>query len=247
MSIIRRLVAVTQVLGDAMINGTARGRMLESLIYHGIEQNSRVSVFRNLILPYGGNTSEIDVMFVTSRYIAVIECKDYSGSVFGNQDNEVWHHIVNCVDYSFYNPIMQNATHISAIKNITDTTLPIVSLIIFGSGTHIGSLNYTDSSTLKIGTLDYAQQMLEDIDTVFITRDYAESSRVAHILSSYSNCTKEERQKHIKSRRYCRDYQQYGATMVCPRCGHPLKLRSGRRGKFWGCSRYPSCKYTRSL
>ena len=30
----------------------------------------------------------------------------------------------------------------------------------------------------------------------------------------------------------------------CPRCGSPLKLRSGRFGEFWGCTSYPDCKYT---
>ena len=36
----------------------------------------------------------------------------------------------------------------------------------------------------------------------------------------------------------------------CPKCGHPLQLRTAKRGRnsgsqFWGCSRYPSCKGTR--
>ncbi|MBR4344023.1 MAG: topoisomerase DNA-binding C4 zinc finger domain-containing protein [Lachnospiraceae bacterium] len=31
----------------------------------------------------------------------------------------------------------------------------------------------------------------------------------------------------------------------CPRCGSPLKLRSGKFGKFWGCTSYPNCRYTK--
>ena len=27
----------------------------------------------------------------------------------------------------------------------------------------------------------------------------------------------------------------------CPKCGAPMKLRHGRYGDFWGCSRYPQC------
>jgi hypothetical protein len=34
---------------------------------------------------------------------------------------------------------------------------------------------------------------------------------------------------------------------LCPRCSAPMKLRSGRYGSFWGCTRYPRCKSTRSL
>lgn len=35
------------------------------------------------------------------------------------------------------------------------------------------------------------------------------------------------------------------STPTCPRCGSPMRPRSGRYGQFWGCSRYPSCKGTR--
>lgn len=40
--------------------------------------------------------------------------------------------------------------------------------------------------------------------------------------------------------------------IACPECGFPLRIRLAKRGrnngkKFWGCSRYPSCKVTRPL
>lgn len=37
------------------------------------------------------------------------------------------------------------------------------------------------------------------------------------------------------------------STPVCPRCGFSMRRRSGRYGKFWGCSRYPTCKGTRNI
>ena len=33
----------------------------------------------------------------------------------------------------------------------------------------------------------------------------------------------------------------------CPKCGKPLNIRLGRRGRFVGCSAYPECDYTRNL
>lgn len=40
-----------------------------------------------------------------------------------------------------------------------------------------------------------------------------------------------------------------GATgnPTCPRCGSPMRGRSGRYGQFWGCSQYPHCKGTRKI
>ena len=34
---------------------------------------------------------------------------------------------------------------------------------------------------------------------------------------------------------------------ICPKCGGILKERSGRYGKFWGCSNYPNCKFVRKI
>jgi ssDNA-binding Zn-finger/Zn-ribbon topoisomerase 1 len=34
---------------------------------------------------------------------------------------------------------------------------------------------------------------------------------------------------------------------ACPRCGKPLKIVSWKGTQFWGCSGYPSCRYTRSI
>ncbi|WJW75617.1 type I DNA topoisomerase [Thiohalobacter sp. IOR34] len=33
----------------------------------------------------------------------------------------------------------------------------------------------------------------------------------------------------------------------CPKCGKPLQIKLGRRGRFVGCSGYPECDYTRNL
>ena len=38
----------------------------------------------------------------------------------------------------------------------------------------------------------------------------------------------------------------------CPRCKAPMVLRTGQSGprkgqKFWGCSNYPACRYTKNM
>lgn len=33
---------------------------------------------------------------------------------------------------------------------------------------------------------------------------------------------------------------------VCPTCGSMLVFRKGRYGEFWGCSGFPTCRYTRN-
>ena len=48
-----------------------------------------------------------------------------------------------------------------------------------------------------------------------------------------------------------RPYRPVAATPppdpnACPQCGHSLKIRSGRYGRFFGCSHFPACRYTKS-
>lgn len=34
---------------------------------------------------------------------------------------------------------------------------------------------------------------------------------------------------------------------TCPKCGKPMRKRSGNRGEFWGCTGFPNCDGSRGL
>lgn len=44
-----------------------------------------------------------------------------------------------------------------------------------------------------------------------------------------------------------KDVTQEAMDENCPKCGKPLSIRLGRRGRFIGCTAFPDCDYTRSL
>ena len=44
-----------------------------------------------------------------------------------------------------------------------------------------------------------------------------------------------------------KDVTQEMTDEACPKCGQPLSIRLGRRGRFIGCTAYPECDYTRNL
>ncbi len=44
-----------------------------------------------------------------------------------------------------------------------------------------------------------------------------------------------------------KDVVHEGLDEQCPKCGEPLSIRLGKRGRFIGCTGYPECDYTRSL
>ena len=44
---------------------------------------------------------------------------------------------------------------------------------------------------------------------------------------------------------YSRQPKSNNKAPKCPKCGAPMVLRNSKRGKFYGCSKYPKCKGTR--
>lgn len=44
-----------------------------------------------------------------------------------------------------------------------------------------------------------------------------------------------------------KDVTQEAMDEKCPKCGKPLSIRLGKRGRFIGCTGYPDCDYTRSM
>jgi len=44
-----------------------------------------------------------------------------------------------------------------------------------------------------------------------------------------------------------KDITEKPTEKVCPKCGAPLLIRSGKFGRFYACSKFPKCKYTESL
>ena len=91
----------------------------------------------NLYVPRdNGKTSEIDVIMFHPKGLFVIESKNYSGWIFGKESNKQWTQTLpvgrrRSHKEHFYNPIMQNATHIRAVRKHIDGTIPIYSVIAF--------------------------------------------------------------------------------------------------------------------
>ena len=76
-------------------------------------------ILRNVYIPKeNGETSEIDVLYITQKGIFVIESKNYSGWVFGSEKNYQWTvSLSNGIKNKLYNPIKQNQTHIKSLQN----------------------------------------------------------------------------------------------------------------------------------
>ena len=50
---------------------------------------------------------------------------------------------------------------------------------------------------------------------------------------------------NTKSKEKVKSKKQEENISKCPKCGGNLVLRTGKYGKFIGCSNYPKCTYTK--
>lgn len=237
-----------------------RGSYGEFLVYkrlRGYEKAGARFLF-NLYIPYGNNkTSEIDVLMITNKGIVVIESKNFSGCIYGSEDDRQWVQVLpngrqNANNY-FNNPILQNRTHIKYLQAHIGN-VPIWSVIAFSERCTLKSIRYHDSSVFVV-----KRQVIEKAVSAllsFAKDDAINVQALYEILLPYSNVDREQKIKHIMDIRSmpltdpAAAYSEPYST--CPRCGGRLVERTATRGasagrRFWGCSNFPYCRYTRSI
>ena len=76
-------------------------------------------VLSNILVPIGNVKTEIDLLMFHEKGIFVFESKNYSGWIFGSDNQKQWtQSLPGGRKYRFYNPIWQNKTHCDAIRNL---------------------------------------------------------------------------------------------------------------------------------
>ena len=128
----------------------------EKLRYINKKINEKGKILRNIYLPkYNGETSEVDVVFITQKGIFVFESKNYSGWIFGNERNEYWTVTLPNEKNQFYNPVMQNRTHLKWMKEFVGEDIPLFSIIVFSERCELKKVTtYSDDvKVIKEGSI----------------------------------------------------------------------------------------------
>ena len=96
------------------------GEIGEEVIYHyllkiGILERQ---ILRNVYLPTNDDeTTEIDILVASRRGILVLECKNYSGHIYGQGYRRQWVQFLGKGEkYYLYSPIYQNRNHIRHVR-----------------------------------------------------------------------------------------------------------------------------------
>jgi hypothetical protein len=205
-------------------------------------------VYNNVTLQTPDDTTQIDHIIVSRFGIFVIETKNIKGWIFGSPQQASWTQQIYQHKTRFQNPLRQNYKHTKAVEALLELSVETVhSVIVFASNANFKTpmpenvLHLPQLSTY----IRSKQTPILNPSQVSAVKRAIETGRLAANLQTHK--------AHVASvQKRIQTQNDPNAAQSCPRCGEPLVLRTVKRGehqgrKFWGCSQYPSCRYTRAL
>lgn len=127
-------------------------KVILSLLKEGINPKA---IFNDLYIQKPNREyTQIDVAVATKAGIIVLEVKDYSGWIFGNEHQKYWTQLLafGKQKHRFYNPVMQNAGHIQAIRQClpNNPDIPIFSVIVFFGNSEFKNVTCNADNTFII-------------------------------------------------------------------------------------------------
>ena len=262
---------------------TDKGKYGEYLTYDALKEFEKegAKFLFNLYIPKkNGETTEIDLMMISRKGIFVFESKNYGGWIFGKESQRNWTQVLpsgkGTRKESFYNPIMQNRTHIRNLVAFVGEEYPTRSIIVFSERCELKEVDVESADIrvvkrdkLRRAVLDVYQRETQDllspdqIETVYqrllpLTQvgDDVKARHIENIkkrLEENADHSGEEGSQRAPTQsKKSQLKSSVEAQRVCPKCGGTLVLRRARRGanagsQFWGCGNYPKCRYTEEI
>lgn len=253
-------IIVISVIGAINSTPEAKGRRgekeiekdLNSIKFWGYEGYC----LKNVYIPKAdGSTSEIDLLYITQKGFFVIESKNYSGYIFGDDRRQEWTSTLyggstwyggsKVNKYKLYNPVWQNNSHISSLKSYLGE-ISAISIIVFGDNCELKNVNVNKENVYVC----YEKELKKLIKSVWenLPTRYSseEITRFYNKLLPFTEVSNEKKAIHVQK---IHEKQQ---GEICPRCGGTLVLRQAKKGvhagnQFYGCSNYPKCRYIRNI
>lgn len=255
-------------------------------------------VFHDVYLPKeDGTTTQLDHIVVSATGIFVIETKNYTGWIFGSEKQRNWTQTIYKNKQSFYNPILQNRTHVNAVKRLLQIEHHVHSIIVFSNSATLKFKEpFTTASVIQTAQLKKA--ILNYRDVVFSNSEVTTfKKKLTDVIATISENKREIKRQHIKQVKATHNTPRKKTTptknssklletkvkkhgdivekstvedgviatikveplsnqsidhpeteiKICPKCSKKLIEKRGKYGKFYGCTGYPTCRYTEKL
>ena len=182
------------------------GRYGEYLIYKRLkhmEANGAKFLFNVYIPKRNGETTEIDVLMICPKGIFVFESKNYSGWIFGSEGQKNWYQTLpagrgKSRKEPFYNPVMQNCSHIKHLRTFLGEQMPMRSIIVFSDKCTLKSIQIQRKDISVINHYDVVSVVSEICNQTPI--DLLNNNSIAEIynkLYPFTQVDENEKARHI--------------------------------------------------
>ena len=130
------------------------GRYGEYLTYKYLkkfEEQGAKFLFNIYVPKKEEETTEIDVLMISSKGLFVFESKNYSGWIFGSDNQKYWYQTLpagrrKSHKEKFYNPVFQNNTHVKYLKSLIGNEIPIYPIITFSDRCKLMNVSIKNSN-----------------------------------------------------------------------------------------------------
>jgi len=179
-----------------------RGNYGEFLTYYYLEKlEGTYRLMTNLYIPKAdGSTTEIDLIMITKTGIYVIESKNYSGWIFGDEKSRNWTQTLqNKQKNRFFNPVWQNKGHISALKEVLGEDEKLfLSYIVFSERCTLKKVNVTSPMVKVIKRNSLKRMISADIENRPDVLSDHQIDKIYYGLQKYVLADEKTRKAHIE-------------------------------------------------
>lgn len=157
----------------------------------------------NLYIPRkDGTTTEIDLLFINEKGLFVIESKNYSGWIYGDEKQKYWTQVFeNKQKFRFFNPIWQNSAHINALKEVlpNEFTQGLHSIIVFNNQCELKKItvNSTQVKVIQRYQLKTTINSFQDDHHTNLTNQ--QISEISQLLLTFTHPDEAMKKAHIEA------------------------------------------------
>lgn len=205
---------------------------LDRNVYHDIN---------NVTLQTANGTTQIDHVIVSRFGIFVVETKNMSGWIFGDESSPQWtQSLPGGKKFRFQNPLHQNYMHVKAIQEFFGIEEEkIFSVVMFW-----GEAEFKTPMPDNVMTHGYTGYIKSKLDVLFTGEEM--DDLILALKTGMLPKTWATRRAHVAGLQ-----ERFASTTTCPKCGGELVLRTGKSGanagkQFYGCGAFPKCRYFKS-
>lgn len=142
--------------------------------------------------------TELDIIMISAKGIYVVENKNYSGWIFGDENSKNWCETLKGKKYFFYNPIKQNRSHINNLEKLLQIGEDkYISLITFNAGANLKKVKVESANTYvtqykALANFIKAQKIQPDIIS------HEEIEEIYNKLLPGTQLSQEEKLEHVE-------------------------------------------------